>query len=254
LIAPALGLIAAAQAEGAIADDDATDVVLALQAGDDAGLQGTRVQRAVAGAVADATNFLLAAASIVAARLAGITLSAEQTNLSGQLGAALVKAEPLVTVFAGTMARDLAHAVASLVGEARQGSSPAVTSAGAAVPDDVENAAWAEILEGRAPPAAWRPFIHNLNFINTSLEVLTPLAGLTALQYLVLSSTQVSDVAPLAGLTALQNLDLTATQVSDVAPLAHIRQLSIYGVGAADAAPAPSARIRRYLRSTVRPA
>src|SRR5213078_2078969 len=52
------------------------------------------------------------------------------------------------------------------------------------------------------------------------LAALPDLAGLTALQSLDLSATQVSDLAPLAGLTALQSLDLSRTQVSDLAPLA----------------------------------
>ena len=47
--------------------------------------------------------------------------------------------------------------------------------------------------------------------------MLAPLAGLTNLQTLNCSATQVSDLAPLAGLTNLQSLDCSATQVSDFA-------------------------------------
>ena len=40
-----------------------------------------------------------------------------------------------------------------------------------------------------------------------------PLTGLTALQSLNLSQTQVADIAPLAGLNGLGELDLTGTRV-----------------------------------------
>ena len=43
-----------------------------------------------------------------------------------------------------------------------------------------------------------------------------PLKGLTALQTLDLSDTQVADLGPLKGLTALQSLDLSDTRVADL--------------------------------------
>ncbi|MBC7817352.1 MAG: AAA family ATPase [Planctomycetaceae bacterium] len=58
---------------------------------------------------------------------------------------------------------------------------------------------------------------------------MSPLAGLTSLQGLYLTSTGVSDVSPLAGLTSLVWLYLTSTGVSDVSPLAHIEGLTIFG-------------------------
>jgi internalin A len=65
-------------------------------------------------------------------------------------------------------------------------------------------------------------------------RVLTPevllKGGLTALQYLGLDGTQVSDVSPLAGLTVLHRLYLDGTRVSDVSPLDHIHDLQIFGV------------------------
>ena len=48
---------------------------------------------------------------------------------------------------------------------------------------------------------------------------LGPLAGLSALQSLDCSWTEVSDLGPLAGLS-LQSLDCSSTQVSDLGPLA----------------------------------
>jgi internalin A len=43
---------------------------------------------------------------------------------------------------------------------------------------------------------------------------LTPLAGLTALEFLDLGTTQVSDVASLAGLAALQLIDRNGRRVT----------------------------------------
>ena len=110
---------------------------------------------------------------------------------------------------------------------------------------DVEKAARALILGGRAPPRSWRPFIRKLDlsapfedwlenqnkadkpsegiplaFARTDL-----LAGLSALESLNLAYTKVGDIAPLAGLSALQSLDLTHTRVSDIAPLAGLSAL-----------------------------
>jgi hypothetical protein len=81
------------------------------------------------------------------------------------------------------------------------------------------------ILAGRAPPAAWRPWIERLDFDDASLADLGPLVGLTALWQLHLNGTQVSDLRPLAGLTALQWLTLSGTQVSDLDPLAGLTDL-----------------------------
>nr|MBW4092772.1 leucine-rich repeat domain-containing protein [Pseudomonadota bacterium] len=81
------------------------------------------------------------------------------------------------------------------------------------------------VLAGEAPPADWRPFILALDFQETGLRQLAPLAGLTALQNLNLWNTRVRDVAPLAGLSALRSLVLGGAQVSDVAPLAGLAAL-----------------------------
>ena len=58
-----------------------------------------------------------------------------------------------------------------------------------------------------------------LDCSETQVSDLAPLKGLTALQSLNCSYTQVSDLAPLKGLTVLQSLDCPYTQVSDLAPL-----------------------------------
>jgi Leucine-rich repeat (LRR) protein len=50
------------------------------------------------------------------------------------------------------------------------------------------------ILEGHAPPPAWRPLIRSLDFAGTSLADLSPLAGLASLSSLDLRDTKVTDV------------------------------------------------------------
>lgn len=50
---------------------------------------------------------------------------------------------------------------------------------------------------------------------NADLKAAAEAGELTALQWLYLSNTQVSDLSPLSGLTALQKLYLSNTQVSD---------------------------------------
>jgi Leucine-rich repeat (LRR) protein len=76
------------------------------------------------------------------------------------------------------------------------------------------------ILRGEAPPAAWVLLITKLDFSDTKLDDLSPLAGLVALEHLDLNRTEVSDLSPLADLVALQHLHLDFTQVSDLSPLA----------------------------------
>jgi Leucine-rich repeat (LRR) protein len=96
------------------------------------------------------------------------------------------------------------------------------------------------ILAGRAPPEAWRPWIHRLSFIDNDLVDLAPLAGLTALRSLDLTNTQIADLAPLAGLAALQSLTLWNTKVADLAPLAGLTALQVLdleGTQVADLAP-----------------
>ena len=56
---------------------------------------------------------------------------------------------------------------------------------------------------------------------------LTPLAGLTELQYLGLVGCQIRDITPLAGLTNLTWLDLYENNISDISPLANLTQLQI---------------------------
>jgi len=64
-----------------------------------------------------------------------------------------------------------------------------------------------------------------LDLNQTAVSDLAPLASLTALQRLWLNQTAVSDLTPLASLTALEWLSLDQTAVSDLAPLASLTAL-----------------------------
>ncbi len=57
------------------------------------------------------------------------------------------------------------------------------------------------------------------------LEDVSPLANLSALQWLDISYTQVSDLNPLTHLSALQQLDVYWANVSDLSPLRHLSAL-----------------------------
>ncbi|MBC7818946.1 MAG: NACHT domain-containing protein, partial [Planctomycetaceae bacterium] len=90
-----------------------------------------------------------------------------------------------------------------------------------------------------APDPAWHG-VTQLNFNRTAIRDVSPLAGLTSLQWLYLDSTRVSDVSPLASLTSLRWLSLTSTEVSDVSPLAgltSLQQLSLTSTGVSDVSP-----------------
>jgi len=54
---------------------------------------------------------------------------------------------------------------------------------------------------------------------------LTPLAGLTELEYLYLDNNQITDLAPLVGLTKLKSLLLRKNQITDLTPLAGLTML-----------------------------
>ncbi len=57
------------------------------------------------------------------------------------------------------------------------------------------------------------------------------ITGLTALQSLNVSVTQVADITPLAGLTALQKIELHDTQFADISPLAGLTALQTIALG-----------------------
>jgi hypothetical protein len=231
LFQPAREFARIARAQLAISEHDAAEMELLADAADASDYQG---QKAGNRAVASAKNLMLAAAGTVAAFLSGAVASdfATRSLLVQRAGATLASAEAEVDAFAATLPGDLRQALRALVREGLRLNAaipealpPPSPAPNPPVPDDVEAQARAMILDGRMPPATWRPFIHQLVFDGTTLDNLNLLAGLTNLQRLSLSDTQVSDVTPLAGLTNLQILNLSGTQVSDVAPLAGLTAL-----------------------------
>ena len=67
--------------------------------------------------------------------------------------------------------------------------------------------------------------LQNLNCSDTQVSDLEPLRGLTSLQNLECWNAKVSDLEPLRGLTSLQNLNCSDTQVSDLEPLRGLTSL-----------------------------
>ena len=67
--------------------------------------------------------------------------------------------------------------------------------------------------------------LQHLDCSGTQVSDLEPLRGLTSLQTLNCNITKVSDLEPLRGLTSLQNLDCSNIQVSDLEPLVNLQTL-----------------------------
>ncbi|MBS7538771.1 leucine-rich repeat domain-containing protein [Ancylobacter lacus] len=238
LYEPARRFARIAHAEGAIGAADAA-AIEALAAAAGPGFLG---EKAGARAVASLTNLAVAGAGAVLG--GGVSpLLAERAR------ATLATAPAEVAALAESRPDDLKHALlfaveeAARAGEIEAGAGSQEEERGAAapesepapeveaalpesIPEDVEAQARAMILEGYAPPVAWRPFIKGLNFQGTELESLEPLAGLDALSWLTLSQTAVTDLTPLAGLTAISLIDLPDTNVTDLSPLAGMTALS----------------------------
>ena len=89
-------------------------------------------------------------------------------------------------------------------------------------------------------PLAGLSALQSLDVSATQVTNLKALAGLSALQSLNVSGTKISDLAPLTGLSALQSLAVSNTQVSDLAPLAELsdlHDLHVWNTQVSDLAP-----------------
>ncbi len=229
LYEPAHNFARIARTKGSIGQADATEI----EARADAAGPGFLGETAGAGAVASLTNLAVA--------VAGAALGGGVSPLLAERAWATLAAAPAeVAALAESRPDDLKHALlfaleeAARAGEIEAGEGLPEEENGAApeaarpeaIPEDVEAQARAMILEGHPPPVAWRPFIRKLEFKDSGIEDLQPLAGLTALSSLDLSRTGITNLAPLAGLTALSSLRLNGTAVADLAPFAGLTTLS----------------------------
>jgi Leucine-rich repeat (LRR) protein len=243
LFQPAREFTRIARDKWAIPNRDAEEMELLAEAEDAAGFLGQKAGNRAAGGV---LNLILAVAGTVGMFLSGAVASdfATRSLLVQRAGALLAAAETQVEKFAATLPAYLRHALLGIVKEGKlvaDGSSAIIPSTPRQdVPDDVEEQAKAMILDGRAPPDAWRPFIRRLDFAGTSLHRLDLLSDLAALQNLNLRGTKVSDVSPLAALTALQSLNLRGARVRDVSPLSGLtalQSLDLTGAQVSDVSP-----------------
>ena len=99
------------------------------------------------------------------------------------------------------------------------------------VPAEVAELVWLECLSFAHIWYEWDGWrwqetkSRNTGDSNERVTELAPLAGLSALQKLVISDTEVADLAPLAGLSALRTLNIHRTQVDDLTPLVGLSAL-----------------------------
>ncbi|HEY2841389.1 MAG TPA: hypothetical protein VGJ26_19685 [Pirellulales bacterium] len=80
-----------------------------------------------------------------------------------------------------------------------------------------------------------------------SFDDLTPLAGLTHLQWLDLDGTSVKDLTPLAKMKSLEWLWLSRTQVSDLSPLVRLKNLKSLDVWGAPVSQAEIEKLQEAL-------
>ncbi len=73
--------------------------------------------------------------------------------------------------------------------------------------------------------------IENRNINSNSVSDLSPLSGLTNLDYLGLSNNNISDLSGLSGLTKLRELSLGNNNISDLSPVAGLTNLSLLSLG-----------------------
>jgi len=71
------------------------------------------------------------------------------------------------------------------------------------------------------------PELRVLSLLGISVDDLSPLSGLAALQTLDCGGTPVADLSPLSGLAALQTLDCGGTPVADLSPLSGLDNLQV---------------------------
>jgi len=89
-------------------------------------------------------------------------------------------------------------------------------------------------------PLAGLTSLQTLDLSRTNVSDLQPLAGLTSLRSLTVFDTAVCDLQPLAGLTSLQTLNVVRTQVNELKPLAgltSLQALAVWGTQVSDLSP-----------------
>ena len=72
--------------------------------------------------------------------------------------------------------------------------------------------------------------LEQLALTSTTVTDIAPIQSLTGLTELYLSDTQVTDIAPLQALIGLRFIDLSRTQVTDIAPLQAVKRLKRLGL------------------------
>lgn len=171
---PALGLIEKATRADAIGPEDAEAMRTLAEAAEDPEFLGSKARRRLIGG---AGNLALSLGETEAERQAdALDLSIADTYaLATATLATLVKAGPEIDRL--PLPEDVRAALKAVIAEAIARPVTGL-AAHAAPPENVEARARGLVLQGIAPPKAWRPWIKNLNFSGSGLADATPLAGL----------------------------------------------------------------------------
>ncbi len=220
------------------------DVARAIEPLETARLEGFQAEKAGYRGLATARNLLtrtigIKALALTAALYSGAIASdfSTKSRLVQSVGTFLERAEDQALRLAAHLPGDLAAAIRHVLtrrvrdDETQHGVlAPPPSHQRDPPPDFDMGEVKRMVLAGQAPPAAWVPFIHQLDFIGEPLSDLTPLSGLTSLQSLYLNKTHVVDVTPLSGLSGLRGLSLQHTQVADVTPLSGLTNLQLLEV------------------------
>lgn len=90
------------------------------------------------------------------------------------------------------------------------------------------------VLENRVSDLSPLAGLTKLQFLyldNNTISDITPLSGLKQLEQLALDGNSISDITPLAGLTQLTYLELAFNTISDLKPLTGLTQLEYLDIG-----------------------
>lgn len=231
-------LIETARDVGALSEDDAADALLPFETAESAPRGGVQAEKAGYRADATGRSFLKAVAGAVFAIQLGALGSAleKQAPIYERIAAFALRIPDETARIARTMPSDLRVAVEEGLRRAKDiadggmlpvpVSGPLPTPPAAPRRDPPPDFDIGEvkrlILAGKAPPATWVPYIHELDFRGTDLAELSPLAGLIELGTLNVDLTKLTSITPLQHLTNLHFISLNGTNVSDLSPLSKL--------------------------------
>jgi hypothetical protein len=235
---------------GVLSPEDTALALMPIETAEAGPPGSAQAERAGYRGLANARNLIVTATGFVAD--ASSTLNNQAASLLQKLRSFLVRAAAPIKRIASTMAQAVSEAITSVMrvssdADARSGSVP-ISAEPSIVREDIPSNPPPDfdieevkrlILAGKAPPAAWVPFIGDLDFRGTNLVDLEPLSGLTSLRMLYLNDTRITRLEPLGGLIDLGWLELSGTQVADITPVSGLTNLQHLDVSGTPVAKLP---------------